>query len=101
MPYENQSVVWEGDVFRVKSGGSIIVESGGVLDLKTGAQLRANGVQAAAITNLTMSVGTADNTIADVTASHDQTILNNNFRDLGEKVNAILGVLRGAGLIAP
>lgn len=55
----------------------------------------------AAITSLTMSVGTADNTVADVGASFNQATLNNNFRDLGDKINAILVELRKAGVISP
>jgi hypothetical protein len=55
----------------------------------------------AAVTSLTMTVGTADNTIADVGASFNQTTLNNNFRDVGEKLNAILVELRKAGVINP
>lgn len=52
-----------------------------------------------AITDLTAASGTADNTIADVTASHDQTILNNNFKDLATKINAINAALRAAGVL--
>ncbi len=62
----------------------------------TGAQF----VTAAAIADLAMTVGTADNTLADVGASFNQTTLNNNMRDLGEKVNAILAALRAAGIVA-
>jgi len=48
-----------------------------------------------------MSVGTANNTIADVTGTFSQSILNDNFRDLGEKVNAILTALRDHGIVDP
>ena len=57
-------------------------------------------VLAAAITDLTAATGTADNTVADVGGSFNQTTLNNNFKDLAEKVNAILAVLRTANFIA-
>lgn len=54
-----------------------------------------------AIASLTDSTGgTADGTLADVTATPDQTIINNNFADLAAKVNAILAALRSIGLIA-
>ncbi len=49
---------------------------------------------------LTASFGTADGTVADVTAIHDQTILNNNFQDLATKINAIRTALRALGLMA-
>lgn len=55
----------------------------------------------AAVASLTMTVGTADNTLADVGASFNQTTLNNNFRDVGEKLNAILVELRKAGIVNP
>lgn len=46
---------------------------------------------AATATSLTDSTtGTADGTLANVTASFDQTILNNNFADLAAKYNALL-----------
>jgi hypothetical protein len=43
---------------------------------------------------LTVSVGTADGTVADVGAAFSQATLNNNFRDLADKINAIRAVLR-------
>lgn len=54
-----------------------------------------------AVANLTATVGTADGTLADVGATFNQATLNNNFRDLADKVNAILVELRKAGIIAP
>lgn len=53
-----------------------------------------------AITSLTHSVGTADDTVADVGGSFNQTTLNNDLRDLSAKINAILVALRDAGVIA-
>jgi len=51
----------------------------------------ATGPKFETITELTDSTtGTADNTVADVTASFSQSILNNNFADLVAKVNEIL-----------
>lgn len=58
------------------------------------------GKQAASVTALTNSNGTGDNTIADVGASFTQATLNNNFRDLSDKVNAIITALKNAGLMA-
>jgi hypothetical protein len=56
--------------------------------------------QATAVADLSVSVGTADGTVADVGAAFDQTTLNNNFRDLADKVNDLLAKLRTAGVIA-
>ncbi len=70
-----------------------------VLD-SSGDVAAAQFVTATAIADLAMTVGTADNTLADVGGSFSQTTLNNNMRDLGEKVNAILAALRAAGIVA-
>ncbi len=85
----------------VPSGCTIEVESGGVLNMKTGALSKANGTQAAAIVDLVSSAGSADDTIADVGGAFNQTTLNNNFADLGAKFNALLAACRGAGIVAP
>lgn len=45
-------------------------------------------------------IGTPDNAVADVTASFDQTILNNNFADVASQINDIRTVLRNLGLMA-
>jgi hypothetical protein len=55
----------------------------------------------AAVTDLTATAGTTDDTLADVTATPTQAILNDNFRDLASKVNGILAELRKAGIINP
>jgi hypothetical protein len=54
-----------------------------------------------AIADFTAVAGTPDSTLADVTASHDQTILNANFTDVAGKINAIIAVLEGAGIVVP
>lgn len=54
-----------------------------------------------AITGLTATAGTADSTIADVGAAFSQAVLNDNFRDLSTKLNAVLVELRKAGIILP
>lgn len=41
-------------------------------------------------TSLTAATGTASDTIADVGASFSQTTLNNNFKSLADKVNALI-----------
>ena len=51
--------------------------------------------------SLTDAFGTGDDTIADVGGAFNQATLNNNFRDLADKVNTILTRLRDAGIIAP
>ncbi len=56
--------------------------------------------QQANVTALSSSVGTGDDTVADVGAAFNQTTLNNNFRDLVDKVNAIRTRLVDAGIIA-
>lgn len=57
-------------------------------------------VGGAAIPDMVVSVGTSDGTLADVGGAFNQTTLNNNFRDLADKQNAILAALRAAGIIA-
>lgn len=52
-----------------------------------------------AIPDLAASVGVADGTLADVGAAFNQTTLNNNFRDVQDKLNAILAALRAANII--
>ena len=48
---------------------------------------------------LTVSVGTADGTVADVGAAFNQTTLNNNFRDLADKINQLRTALVNLGLV--
>lgn len=47
-----------------------------------------------ALTPLTGASGTTGNAIVDVGASFSQTTLNNNFRALEDKVNAIIAALQ-------
>jgi hypothetical protein len=47
---------------------------------------------------LTVSVGTASNTIADVGASFTQATLNNNFRSVSAKINELITKLKDAGI---
>lgn len=48
--------------------------------------------------DLTHAVGTADGTVADVTGSFDQTILNNNFKELTTDLAAIKALLRNRNI---
>lgn len=43
------------------------------------------------VTQLTAASGTAGDTIADVTSSFSQSVLNNNFASLAAKINILLG----------
>lgn len=47
---------------------------------------------------LTMTVGTASNTLVDVTATPTQATVNNNFRSVGEKINDIIAALADRGI---
>lgn len=53
-----------------------------------------------AVANLTEGPGTANGTVADVGASFNQTTLNDNFKDLSTKLNALLTECRKAGIIS-
>lgn len=57
-------------------------------------------VVADAITSLTATAGTTDGTIADAGATYSQAVMNDNFRDVTAKINAILAALRAANIIA-
>ena len=48
---------------------------------------------------LTHTVGTAGNTIVDVTATPTQTTVNNNFASVSAKLNQILAILKTKGLM--
>jgi hypothetical protein len=53
-----------------------------------------------AVPTLSMTVGTANNTVDDVGAAFNQATLNNNFRDVVEKLNAVITALREAEIIS-
>ena len=57
------------------------------------------GIQGAPITALSMSVGTANDTVPDVGAAFNQTTLNNIVRTLGTKINALSAAVKAAGVI--
>ena len=52
-----------------------------------------------AVSSASAASGTADGVIDDVTATHSQTILNNNFKELQVQIDAILTALRAANII--
>jgi hypothetical protein len=60
-----------------------------------------NGVAAVArqsLTALSMLVGTGDDTVTDVGTAFNQATLNNNFRDLVDRINAIRTILVNVGI---
>lgn len=57
------------------------------------------GIAGVAPTSLTAATGTASDTVADVGASFSQTTLNNNFKSLSDKVNALIAAL-GSNIVA-
>lgn len=52
------------------------------------------------ITALTAATGVTGNTLNDVTATPTQTLVNNNFKVLADKVNAIIAVLQANGTLS-
>jgi len=56
-------------------------------------------IKNAAIPDLTAATGTASGTIADVTATPTQTLINNNFKSVTTQLNLIGAALRSAGII--
>lgn len=60
-----------------------------------------DGSQQAAIASLTdNSTGTAGSAVADAGASYTQATIDNNFATLTAKVNALIAVLKSAGITA-
>lgn len=55
---------------------------------------------AAAVADITTATGTPAAGTVDVTASHSQSELNNNFATQNAKINAILAALRSAGILS-
>ena len=74
-------------VYKDENGDRLVVESGGVIDVKTGGIIRANGSQATAVTNATAASGGDSPTEAE----HNAVVT---------KLNSVLAALRGAGIIA-
>ncbi len=58
------------------------------------------GSQGTAIVSLTNANGTGNDVLQDVTATPTQTTINNNFKDVTDKIEEVLAALRTHGLIA-
>ena len=69
------------------------------LDPAAGKRRESTGT-AVAVANLTEGPGTANGTMTDVGAAFNQTTLNDNFKDLSTKLNALLVECRKAGIIS-
>lgn len=63
-------------------------------------KLLAAAAQSALIADLTAATGSASDTIADVGSSFTQATLNNNFKSLAAKINALNAILKASGLEA-
>lgn len=83
-----------------KTGGTLKAGSRITLKLARGNTIQFNGVKSAAITTLTAATGTPSDTIADVTGAFVQATLNNNFKSLADKINAINAAIKAAGITA-
>lgn len=78
------------------SAGAEVILSFGVSD-KMGnfnPAIRTGGIVA-----LTAATGTASDTVADVGASFAQATLNNNFKSISDKLNAVIAELQQAGIL--
>jgi hypothetical protein len=80
-------VSYNTKVYNEQGGDTLVVASGGVIDIKTGGAIRAGGTQAAAIADATAITGGE----APTEAEHNALIT---------KLNAVLAAMRGAGIIA-
>ena len=104
-------------VYRDQGGNRLVVEAGGIVQVKTGGQIVGNaGTQVSAIADLAGAVGAANDTLtavpvpadtpADADALRDDIAtnvipaINNNLADVQAKVNGILAALRGVGVVA-
>lgn len=87
-----------------KTLAEILLENkggGAVGDAAVQAKLNATGTlnsntkaQITALAALTGAFGSTGNAIVDVTATPTQTLVNNNFRVLEDKINAIIAALK-------
>lgn len=83
----------------ISFGGGTGTKLGTSTSQKIGFFNKAPVSQQADISALTY-IGTPDNAVADVTASFNQTILNDNFADIASQINDVRTVLRNLGLMA-
>ena len=79
------------------AAGSVILISFG-RDTRAGSGSYNPPVMQAGPVALTAATGTASNTIADVGGSFNQATLNNNFKSLADKINAVIAAEENAGL---
>jgi len=79
-------------VHKASGGNELHIESGGILDVKTGGILKANGTQAALLVDA--SVAHALN------ASFSEVEAEAALDALGGKINTIIDALQGVGIIA-
>lgn len=118
LPITAGGSITAGDEVQVGSDGKVVTQSNGVPigiacnDATNGNDCEvalyegfgasgADGiVPQADIVDLTNANGTGDDTVADVGGSFNQTTLNNNFRDVSDKINEILAAMRAAGILA-
>lgn len=56
--------------------------------------------QAADVGALTLTTGTPDNTLVDVSGTGDDTTINDNFADVGDQLNDIRTLIRNIGIMA-
>jgi len=79
-------------VHKESGGNELHIESGGVLDIKTGAVIKANGTQASVISNASVAHN-LNSTFSDTEAEAA-------LDALGGKINSIIAALKGAGIVA-
>ena len=56
--------------------------------------------ESALVADLSATAGTANDAVVDVGAAFNQATLNDNFRDVTAKINAILAALRKSSIIS-
>lgn len=78
------------------AGSDILISFG--RDTRNGSGVYNPPVMQAGPVALTAATGTASDTIADVGASFTQATLNNNFKSLADRINAIITAMENAGL---
>ena len=97
------TVVFGSSNMTVTNTTGAALASGSVLNISfgdNGIQGRfENGVRVRGVTALTAATGTASDTIADVTGTFSQSVLNNNLKSLADKVNELRAALVTAGLL--
>jgi hypothetical protein len=107
----NDNDRWDGTKVDFAYGASLVTVTNNTgTTLKAGSKVqlqlaKATGIsyfgpKAPTFAALTAATGTPSDTIADVTASFSQSILNNNIKSLADKINLITAALKAAGIVA-